>query len=337
MQIHDSKEPFLHFTPTLWQPPGDSGKGVYSVLREHGVRGRLVLHNSNDRINSSHTLLERVLLEYRIGHHSYSLFTIKDLFAADYAFSEEGWGNIMGDIAERISRRVTKFFLKHHSPEGNTGGIFDKRFNPQEKNGYIITHNEQYLLKIQNYPNLIILKNSPEAAWEYENIKELDGFFDYRYHGDRHIIVLESKLDKLHINVDKLKQNLFTPLKSLFPDSKFHYILFSNSHSLFRENSRYKILRSRPYEIFKALKEDGVGTLFFSFNEQYHEFEQAAKHLITQYRMISHQNVDLYGRITMGHNEIHLYDSGEHPFMTLQRDPSTGLWREQYPVRLPFQ
>jgi len=329
MHIHDREEPFHHYSPTLWEPQGFGGEKVYSVLREHGIRGRLVLHNPNDRINAKHTLLDRVLLEYRIGHHSYSLFTVKDLFTADYSFSEEGWGNILGDIAERIARRITKYFLKHHSPEGHTGGIFDKRFNPQKKNGYIITHNEKYILKMQNYPNLIILKNSPDV-WEYENIKELDGFFDYRFHGDRHIVVLESKLDKLHINVEKLTANLFEPLKSLFPDTKFHYILFSNSHSLFRENNRYRILRSRPYEIFKALKAEGVGTLFFSFNENYCEFEQAAKHLITQYRIISHQNVELNGKIKMEHNKIYLYDSGELPFLTLQRDPSTGLWRDQY-------
>lgn len=330
MHIHDRNEPFHLFSPTLWQPPGSSGEGVYSVLREHGVRGRLVFHNPSDRINNTRTLLDRVLIEYRIGHHSYSLFTVKDLFTADYSFSDEGKGNIMGDIAERISRRITKFFLKHHSPEGYTGGIFDKRFNPREKNGYIITHNERYLLKIQNYPNLIILKNTPEAPWEYENIKELDGFFDYRYHGDRHIIVLESKLEKVHLNVEKLVTNLFTPLKELFPESKFHYVLFSNAHSLFRENNRYRILRSRPYEIYKTLQKNEVGTLFFSFNESYSDFEKATLHLITQYRIISHQDVELTGKIVMEHNRIFLYDSGEHPFLSLQRDPSTGLWRDQY-------
>ncbi len=330
MKIHDREEPFHHYTPTLWQPPGDSGEGVYSVLREHGVHGKIILHNPSDKINATKTLLDRILIEYRIGHHSYSLFTVKDLFTADYAYSEEGWGNIMGDIAERISRRITKFFLKHHSPEGYTGGIFDKRFNPQQKNGYIITHNERYVLKIQNYPNLIILKNSPDALWEYENIKELDGFFDYRYHGDRHIIVLESKLDKIHLNIEKLTTNLFAPLKELFPDTHFHYVLFSNSHSLFHEHNRYRILRSRPYQIYKSLKDQGVGTLFFSFNEQYHEFERAAQHLITQYRIISHQDVDLKGRIVMEHNKIFLYDNGEHPFITLVRDPATGLWRDQY-------
>ncbi len=331
MNIHDKSEPFSYYEPTLWEPPGErfDDRKVFSVLREHGVKGTLHLHNLNDPINKSKLLLDKVLLEYQINHHSYSIFSVKDLFTADYSFSDEGRGNIMGDIAERISRRVTKYFLKHHSPEGYTGGIFDKRFNPQKKNGYIITNNSRYIFKVQNYPNLIILRNSPDAVWEYENIKELDGFFDYRYHGDRHIIVLESKLERLHINSEKLISNLFEPLKELFPDSKFHYLLFSNKTSIFHDDNPYRILRSRPFEIYDLLKDHGIGTLFFSFNESHHEFERATTHLITQYRFISHQDVDISGRITMGHNKINLFDSGEHPFLTLNRDPQTGLWRDQ--------
>jgi hypothetical protein len=331
VNIHDKSAPFSYYEPTLWEPPGEKydDKKVFSILREHGVKGTLHLHNLNDPINKSKLLLDKVLLEYKINHHSYSIFSVKDLFTADYSFSEEGRGNIMGDIAERISRRVTKYFLKHHSPEGYTGGIFDKRFNPQNKNGYIITNNSRYILKVQNYPNLIILRNSPDTVWEYENIKELDGFFDYRFHGDRHIIVLESKLERLNINSEKLISNLFEPLKELFPGSKFHYLLFSNKTSIFHDDNPYRILRSRPFEIHKLLKEHGVGTLFFSFNESHHEFERATTHLITQYRFISHQDVDISGRITMGHNQINLFDSGEHPFLSLKRDSQTGLWSDQ--------
>jgi hypothetical protein len=330
VHIHDRSEPFKHYEPTLWEPPGErfSDGNVYSVLREHGVKGSLHPHNLNDSINSDRGFLDKILLEYRIDKQSYPLFTVKDLFVADYGFTEESRGNIMGDIAERIARRVTKFFLKHHSPEGYTGGIFDKRFNPQKKNGYIITHNGRYLLKVQKYPNLIILKSTPEGEWSYDNIKELDGFFDYRFHGDRHIIVLESKLERLHINSDKLISNLFNPLKELFPESKLHYLLFSNRSSIFHDDNPYRILRSRPFEIYDLLKQHGVGTLFFSFNEKYREFERATTHLITQYRLISFQTVDINGRITIAKNRIDLYDSGERPFLSLRRERESGLWSD---------
>ncbi len=328
MRIHDQDGPFLHYEPILWKPPGErySEKDVYSVLREHGITGKIKLHSLNDSININKGFLEKILIEYQINRHSYGLFTVKELFTSDYAFSEEGRGNIIGDIAERISRRITKYFLKHHSKEGYTGGIFDKRFNPREKDGYIITNNERYILKIKNYPNLIILRNSHESAWGYENIKELDGFFDYRYHGDRHILVLESKLDRININSDKLITNLFNPLKELFPKSYFHYILFSNHHSIFHEDNPYRILRKRPYEIYEELKKHEIGTLFFSFNEEYHEFERATTHLITQYRLISHLNIDITGRIVVDHNQIDLYDNGERPFLSLRRDRQNGLW-----------
>jgi len=330
MKIHGTDQPFTHFNAKLWEPPGDrlGDSEVYSVLREHGVKGTIHLHNPKDSLNKSNSFLDNVLIEYRIKHHSYPLFTVRDLFLANHSFSEEGRGNILGDIAERISRRITKFFLKHHSKEGNTGGIFDKRFNPQEKNGYIITNNDQYLLKIQNYPNLIILRKSSKNPWEYDCIKELDGFFDYRYHGKRHILVLESKVDRLNITPTRLIDNLFEPLQELFPKSQLHYVLFSNHHSLFQESNPYRILRGRPFEIYEKLKEHGVGTLFFSFNETQNQLNKAVSHLITQYKLISHQTVDMTGRIVLEHNKINLYDSGEHPFMALNRDRDTGLWRD---------
>ena len=59
------------------------------------------------------------------------------------------------------------------------------------------------------------------SPWAYDNIKELDGFFDYRYLGKRNILVLESKLERLNINPERLVENLFEPLKELFPKSSF--------------------------------------------------------------------------------------------------------------------
>lgn len=322
--------PFEQYLPTLWKPEGDRlGDGeIYSVLREHGVEGTIVFHNLNDDINQSKMLLDQVLLEYRIREHSYAIFTVSDLFKANYTFSESGKGNIMGDLAERVARRVTKFFLKHHSSDGHTGGIFDKRFNPKDKNGYVITNNDRYILKIQDYPNMIILKKSEDSPLEYDGIKELDGFFDYRYNGERHILVLESKLDRLNINVERLVTNLFDPLKELLPDTTFHYILFSQSHSLFRGDNPYRVLRTRPYEIYERLSHEGVGTLFFSFNESQHIYEKCANHLITQYKLISHQSIDISGRIVLERNTIHLYNNGEHPFMSLRRDMNSGMWRD---------
>jgi hypothetical protein len=325
--------PFKEFEPVLWTPTektsGDYRGSVYSTMRQHGVRGEVILHNLSDSINSRKSLTNKVIVEYRIKGQSYPLFSVRDFFEATHSFSEEGRGNILGDIAERISRRVVKYFLKHHSSHGDTGGIFDKRFNPKDKNGYIVTNSENYLLKIQKYPNLIILRKSGETAWEYENIKELDGFFDYRFHKKRHLIVLESKLDKVNINLDKVIQNLFEPLRELFPDVSLHYALFSNRNSIFEGDSKYNILRSRPSATYQILKKHGIGSLFFAFNESHREFNSIATHLITQYKRIAHMRVEIDGKIILDHNSVELFDKGEGPFMRFVRDRETGFWKER--------
>lgn len=326
-----SEYPFKEFAPVLWTPENERFHGhgdIYSVSRNHGVPGEVVFHNLNDDLNQDLPLLEKALLEYRINDLSYNIFTVRDFFEAKHSFSDSGVGNIVGDLGERISRRIVKFFLKHYPGEGYTGGIFDKHFNPKKKNGYIVCNTDNYLLKIQNYPNLIILQKESDNFWEYTNIKELDGLFDYRYGGKRHIMVLETKLDKIQLEKEALVTNLFTPLRQLFPDATFHYVLFSSDHALFKKIGRYRVLREMPVEIHRILENAGVGTLFFTFNEHREMFTQMANHLITQYLRIGYQDVSFEGRIVMNSRVISLYDEGENPFIMLERDKHSGLWRE---------
>jgi hypothetical protein len=102
-------DPFAEFFPIKWDAPDSDSKdgfrSIYSVKRNHGVIGEFLLHNTNDEINKDRTLLERVVIEYKIGKQSYTIFTVGDFFEVDYAFDEKASGNIMGDLAERISRR----------------------------------------------------------------------------------------------------------------------------------------------------------------------------------------------------------------------------------------
>lgn len=326
-----SDKPFSEFSPVLWKPDKErisSSGDIYSTLRNHGVPGEVIFHNLNDDLNQDLPFLDKSLLEYRINDLGYNIFTVRDFFEAKHSFSDSGIGNIVGDLGERIARRIVKYFLKHYSDDGHTGGIFDKRFNPKKKNGYIVCNTDNYVLKIQNYPNLIILRKEGEQMWEYNNIKELDGLFDYRYKGERHILVLESKLDKIQLDRSALVDNLFVPLRQLFPEAHFHYVLFSSSNALFKKIGRYRVLRDIAVDISKDLKEIGVGTLFFAFNEKRELFTQMANHLITQYLRIGYQDVSFDGRIVMNSRSIALYDEGENPFIMLERDTHNGLWRE---------
>ncbi len=326
--------PFDEFQPVLWVPPGSKGakdqKSIHSVTRDHGVNGRYFLHNQNDEINEGRNFLEKVIVEYRIGSISNDLFTVGDFFDVDYPFDVKAEGNIMGDMAERIARRIVKYFLQHHSKQGKTGGIFDHRFNLTERNNFIVNHTDSFILKIQKYPNLVILKKTGSGKYGYENIKELDGLFDYRYKRQHHVLVLESKLDKININKTDLISNLFVPLRQFFPKALFSYILFSDRHSLFKKKNYTKLreLKERPLSIYKKLNESDIGVLYFTFNESRDDFERIKNHLITQYRSVVRLDAQFYGKMVLSDRKIVLFDEGETPRIKLIKDARYGMWRE---------
>lgn len=331
-QTSSSSDPFRDFHPVRWSPQTTTGRkqDIHSVKRNHGVGGAYRLHNLNDEINDSRPISEKIIVEYCINGSSYILFTVADLLSANYSFDHRSEGNILGEIGERIARRVTKYFLKHLSKRGRTGGIFDERFDPQHREDFIVANTDRYVLKIQQYPNLIILRRTGRGKYGYENIKELDGFFDYRYRGKRHILVLESKLDKININCNDLTKNLFSPLRKLFPEAMFHYILFSDRHSIYIRNNyeRWRQIKQLPVKISETLGTNGIGTLFFTFNESRDDFEKIKNFLMLQYRALKNLSLTLHGKTIVSEKELTIFDGGETPHIKLVKDIPTGLWRE---------
>jgi hypothetical protein len=330
-------DPFREFHPVHWSPQAGNGSPeamIYSIKRNHGVQGTYRLHNPNDAINDRRPLADKIIVEYSINESSYILFTVADLLDSPYPFDQQSEGNILGEIGERIARRVTKYFLKHLSKRGKTGGVFDQRFDPQHREDFIIAHTDEFILKIQQYPNLIILRRTGRGKYGYENIKELDGFFDYRYSGKRHILVLESKLEKINIDCNDLTGNLFHPLRKLFPEARFYYILFTDRHSIYVRNTydRLRQIKHLPAYIFEHLSGYGIGSLFFTFNETREDFERIKNFLILQYRALRKQSLTLYGKTLISEKELVIFDGGETPHLKLVKDPDSGLWR-QIPLR----
>lgn len=325
-------DPFKEFHPVLWNPQRDEQckSAIYSVKRNHGIQGSFKLHNLNDAINDKKVISEKIIVEYLINGFHYPIFTVSDLINSPYPFDKQSEGNILGDIAERISRRITKYFLKHWNKHGKTGGIFDERFDPQNREDFIVAHTGKYVLKIQKYPNLIILKKSGKGKYGYENIKELDGFFDYRFMGKRHILVLESKLEKINVDYNEIIRNLFSPLRMLFPDSRFYYVLFTDKYSIYSKNcyNRWRQIKQLPAKIHETLSTEGIGTLFFTFNESREDFEKIKNFLILQYRAIKNLALTLFGKTIITDKELTIFDGGETPHIKLIKDPVTGLWRE---------
>ncbi|MBD3390574.1 MAG: hypothetical protein GF418_01020 [Chitinivibrionales bacterium] len=330
----DTQYPFRDFQPVYWNPcprvSGETGPEICSVKRNHGIKSSYRLHNPRDELNEGRQFLDRAIVEYRIGYNSYSLYTIGDFFEAGYALDPKADGNIRGDVAERIARRITKYWLRHFSRSGYPGGVFDKRFNPTERNDYIVAHAGRYILKIQKYPNLVILDNTGKGKYGYESIKELDGLFDYRCGKQRHVLVLESKLERINVDCDDLIHNLFTPLRQLLPAATFTYVLFSDRESIYVKKGfeRLRQLKHLPHKIYTTLKSQGIGVLFFTFNETAADFERIKNHLITQYRATTHLGIELHGRMRLSDKEITLFDGGETPHLKLVKDKHSGLWRE---------
>jgi hypothetical protein len=321
---------FPDFEPVSWSPQEDSGEIIYSLRRDHGIGGGYRLHNPNDEINDNRGELDKILLEYRIRHNSYPLYTVGDLLHPPFALSAQTEGNLVGDIAERIARRITKYWLKHYSPHGKTGGIFDKRFNPLARDDFVIAHSPDYVLKIRKYPNCVILKKTGRGKFGYENVKELDGLFDYRYFLRRHILVLESKVERTSISLEEVTKNLFEPLRDLFPKAGFSYILFTDRNSIYQKRhfTKRRQIKQFPLKIYRRLREAGIGALFFGFNETRDDFERMKSHLITQYRALHKMGVALSGRTVITGKEIIVFDGGETPHLKLVKDPATGMWKE---------
>ncbi|MGM5487728.1 MAG: hypothetical protein ACQESG_02145 [Nanobdellota archaeon] len=321
---------FSAFEPIQWYPR--QYKPVYSVRRDHGVPTSYRCLSLSCPENSGKSPLEKTLIEYHVNGLTYDLYTVQDYLDSSYPFNEKTASNVIGDIAERISRRVVKYFLRHYDSLGKTGGLFSNDFDPHKREGYIVENTDQYILKIKNYPNLVLLRNEKQEPslknkYGYRKIKELDGLFDYRLFHERHLMVLETKVQKSLIKPDELVQNLFNPLRELFPDCRFSYILFTDAHSLFhKKNQKRRSLKTRPLHIYKNLKQQDISTLFFSFNEPHDEFLKMRDHLITQHKQFNNENIKLKNGTTITEDEIIIKERGV-PIVRLIKDKN-GLYKK---------
>ena len=322
-----STSPFIRYFPVLWDFYSNN-PAVHSLTRTHGLKTKVFLHNITDPYNENRSK-SPVLITYEIRGRRYDLFSLQDLHEATYAFDDEGFSNMKGDLAERVARRVMKRFLQRFDHRhGKLGGLFDKRFNPKKKQNYVVANSRDFILKIGSYPNMILLKKTGHGHWGYQHVTDLDGLFDFRYLGRRHLVIMESKIGKIDINADALFETLFVPLRHLFPEAEFTYVLFAGrDHLLDNRHPEYRILQDTPVRIFKALRKHGIPTMFFEFNESDAEFTGMCRHLITSYRTYHNQNVNFQGQVSISDSHVTIYNPGSKtPYLNLVRDPS-GMFR----------
>lgn len=322
---------FSSYLPHRWllyenEPP------VYSVPLSHGLKVKIRLNHSSDKVNIDRPIEEHTLISYEVNGRRYDLFNYHDLELATYSLDESGVTNMIGDLAERIARRLMKRFLQvTHRGVGKLGGLFDKRFNPKKRKDFIVASSRNYVLKIGRYPNMILLKHTGEGNWGYQHVTDLDGLFDYRIGRTRHLILLESKSGKIDQNPEKLYAKTFEPMQQLFPDTQFSYVLFASQQHLFSSrNPEYRILQKTPERIYESLLSHGIPSMFFCFHETERDFHEMAWHLIRSYRSYHALNFKVVGETEISPEAIRVFQKGSvSPYLVLRKDPETGLFRVQ--------
>ena len=313
--------PFVRYLPVGWALYDHAP--VFSLTHSHGLKTRFHLHNLSDPINQNRDDPLKVLISYEIRGRHYDLYTVANLEEAFYPFTEEGIANIKGDLAERIARRLMKRFLQRH-PHGKPGGLFDKRFNPKASENYVVANTDRFVLKIGRYPNMILLKKTGHGKWGYSHVTDLDGLFDFRFLSKRHLIIMESKIGRIDLNSEALYDTLFVPLKQLFPEAIFSYVLFANrDHLLDARYPEYRILQDTPLRVFQALKNHGLHCFFFEFNESESEFIAMCRHLITSHRTYHDQTVHFQGSVSITDRHLTIFNPGsKSPYIKLEKDAS---------------
>lgn len=311
---------------------------TFEVFRDHGLETSIRLHNPRDPINKG--LANPILVEYIIRRNSqhplqYPVYTLEDLAAVKYPTVEvdkktaQGYfANVVGlQLAERISRRITRYMLQH-IPEGRIEPLFKEDFKTAHE--YVVASTDRYVLKTfkNNYPNMILLEKTGQGKFGYEPIKEIDGFFSYRYFGTQQLIIIESKLDTTAVKPQKLTTKLFGAMHELFPKSHLNYVLFTSKRATFSSHQREsRILKAGAKNLHIELKKHGVRTIFFTFNETTEEMNTVASHVIAQHRYIHDLPIEIHGTLEKG--QLTIYNGGDTPLKQLVRDPNQeGVWKE---------
>ncbi|HEX2959952.1 MAG TPA: hypothetical protein VHO70_24160, partial [Chitinispirillaceae bacterium] len=119
-------------------------------------------------------------------------------------------------------------------------------------------------------------------------------------------------------------------LRALFPQTQFHYVLFTDKHSVYSRSgaNRYRQIKDVPVSIYERLKQEDIGSLFFTFNENRDDFEKIKNFLIVQYRAIKKKSITIIGKTVISEKELMVFDGGETPHIKLIKDPKSGFWKE---------
>jgi hypothetical protein len=304
----------------------------FGLKRVHNITGKTVRYSLNVLINGQLGNPNKRLIEFRIGTQKYPLFTVSDFArfqelidpsinpAEDYTCRS----NVAGLLAERMAWTSTYAWLEKLSENGH---IIRQEYEEE----HLLANSDRYILKVKNSPNAILLRKSSRNPTEYNQIKELDGFFLYQQGKEQYVIVEETKIQGLNIGLDILVQNLFDPLKEIFPDSRLIYVVYSNQDSIYvgglsaeKRRRHSNKINKEPERIYKELLKNGIGTIFFTHQENTLSFNEMTAHVLKHADLIREKAIDL--RATYSSEQIKIW-LGNTPIVILRKDREK-YWKE---------
>jgi hypothetical protein len=300
-----------------------------------------------DLFNGDLSNPNHVLIEYRIGKKKYGLFTVEDLVwfnslaAQNGSFStNEHDSNLVGRVSERLAWRITHYWLENFSDEGNiTSRDYDE--------GHIFANSTDYILKVKNSPNLVLLEKSVARDTNYKVwTKEIDGIFEYSINNEKYVFVLETKTDGLSIDKNSLEIKLFEPLNEIYPDARIIYVLFSSMSSIYEHaNSKEKknglekrlaegnLLKQEPAAIYEMLRNPelmarSVGTMFFGFRESSKDLSSMVDHIIKHTNFLNDKEIPVSARLSKKTLTVYMGPNCAKPALILKRKEG-GSWEEK--------
>ncbi|NTV23620.1 MAG: hypothetical protein HGA85_04560 [Nanoarchaeota archaeon] len=242
----------------------DSG---YGLRMWQGYIGKIATYGLKNAVEVGEVEPQWTVADYKLRGIRYPLLTWSDLTKFQETSLMYGRHAAEGDVSGRLAERVA--WANIHSWLSHSG--FAEFENEDYQEGHIFAHSEDNILKVKRSPNLVLLEKQGKA---YEVIKEIDGLFVFRSGDERYVVVNETKVNEIPGGIDNLASNLFDPLRTIYGDAHYIYLVYSSMEVIYSGGSSFEKrkesdnkIRPDAARVYETLLKEGVGTMFFGFRE----------------------------------------------------------------------
>lgn len=275
-------DPFANYAPRLYCPD------ISSLVKEgHCTRDVLkvqALFSPEVRLHTSSTAV--LPLVAHANGSQYPLGTIQDLLSWK-GDANEFVHHFHGRVGERLFSLVLERFVSQLAQEAQdagqseTGGkVLREKRKYRQGRGDIIYFNNEYVLKFDRRTTFTLLQKVRAGSHEFRykqeqiglDLTEIDGLGYLHVNGRKYLLIGDIKqrtnpssdpwdLDETNPRgTGNLERRLFTPLKTLYPDHHFVYVVMAAPDILF--NPSTSILGSESTKFAGHLTASGVTPVF---------------------------------------------------------------------------